>query len=259
LPDQPKIPGYSIAAYMKPADEVGGDYYDVICIDNDDCRSGACLRPQNPGQPQGFAPPGSITTVSQPSYWLAIGDVSGHGVPAGLIMMMVQTAIRAVIEESWQTATPEKILNTVNRVIYGNIQKLDEDKYMSITLMCIFPNGKVYYSGLHQDIIIYRAGRNTVELVETKGVWLGICSQINGLIGIDHLTLYPDDVMLLYTDGITEAVNLQEDMYSHERLIQVLQEYGPSSPQDIKNHIIHSLSDYCCDDDVTLLIIKKSS
>jgi serine phosphatase RsbU (regulator of sigma subunit) len=298
LPENPRIPGYEITAYMQPADEVGGDYYDVICIDNNNCRGGSCARPpnsgqsqgadpqhpnmgnhqglplqdlpqtQDPNQPPGFAPSGllstnhlslwdhSLTPAPDSSYWLAIGDVSGHGVPAGLVMMMVQTSIRSVLD-NMPHASPEKILESVNRVIYENIKKLGEDKYMSITLMAVQGNGTIYYSGLHQDMLIYRAEPQTVETVETKGMWLGMMENIEQLLPVEKLFLKSGDTLLLYTDGITEANRPDNEMYGEAKLAAMLTEHGSLPVEALKSTLLASLEAYACNDDITLMIIKR--
>jgi serine phosphatase RsbU (regulator of sigma subunit) len=302
LPEKPHIPGYEIAAYMKPADEVGGDYYDVIEIkgewlvdggqwlddpgraeekDKDPCRGGSCARPndsgqspktnpENPpnllsGQPQGFAPTGllstnhqPLTTASQPSYWLSIGDVSGHGVPAGLVMMMVQTSIRSVLK-AFPVAPPAMILTMVNSVIHENIKKLGEDKYMTITLMSVQPDGSIFYSGLHQDIMIYRSREKKVETIETRGMWLGISAEINEQLNIDRLILFPDDIMLLYTDGIIEAVDKDGAMFSDAKLQELLLQAGHFPLAEIKDSLVNALQTFTIHDDITFLIIKKNS
>ena len=145
LPRSPSISGLEIAAFMQPADEVGGDYYDVINAEGID--------------------------------WLVIGDVSGHGVPAGLIMMMVQTAIHTVLAGK-PDLKPDIMLSRVNRVITENIKKLNEDRYMTITVIASLAGGKFHFSGQHQHIMIYRCGSGTLDLVETDGIWLGIAESL---------------------------------------------------------------------------------
>jgi serine phosphatase RsbU (regulator of sigma subunit) len=243
------------------------------------CRGGSCARPKdsgqppktNPekppnllsGQPRGFAPTVPLitnhyplTTFSQPTYWLAIGDVSGHGVPAGLVMMMVQSTIRLALQ-ILPNGSPKEILHYVNQVIHENIQKLGEDKYMTITLFSIQPNGKIYYSGLHQDIVIFRAEKEEVEIIETKGMWIGMTENIEGMVQVDHLELAANDVMLLYTDGITEAVDKHGNMFSEEKLQQLFKKSGRQNPAEIKNEILQALNGYSCHDDITLMVIRK--
>jgi serine phosphatase RsbU (regulator of sigma subunit) len=317
LPKDPHIPGYDIAACMQPADEVGGDYYDVIeireeprlvpdgitprwgekvrgekvdaergeeedgatcrggaCLHPDSerdeekngkpCRGGSCAGPQASGQPQraNLQHPnmGNLqdptTTAPETSHWLTIGDVSGHGVPAGLVMMMVQTCIRSVIREN-PTATPAQILHSVNITIHENIQKLGEDKYMTITLMAVQPDGTIYYSGLHQDIIIYRADKKDIEVIETKGMWIGMLPDLQGMLKVDQITLHSGDTMLLYTDGLTEAKDKNNAMFSEEKLAQIFKHLAAKPPAQIKEDILQHLEPYSCDDDITLLIIKK--
>jgi serine phosphatase RsbU (regulator of sigma subunit)/ligand-binding sensor domain-containing protein len=278
LPKEPCIPGLEISAYMKPADEVGGDYYDVICIDNNDRRGGSCARPKDSGQPQGADPqrpnmgnhkglPLQIyqplstnhqppTTAPEPSYWLSIGDVSGHGVPAGLIMMMVQTSIHTALQII-PHAPPDAILAYVNRIIHQNIRKMGEDKYMTINIISYAGHGVFYFSGLHQDIMIYRNSDHQVETIETRGMWLGLTDQIATLLPVDSITLQPGDIMLLYTDGIPEAMDNFQQMYSSEKLCRLLQENGQKPLSKIKETILASLSNYTCHDDITFMLIKR--
>ena len=124
LPSDPQMKGYEISGHMTPCDDVGGDYYDVINYREMD--------------------------------WLIIGDVSGHGVPAGLIMMMVQTSIRSTLEQN-PRLEPSKLLALVNKTITSNIRQLDENKYMTITVLAAIESGKFAFSGMHQDILVYRA------------------------------------------------------------------------------------------------------
>ncbi len=172
LPETPAIKGYEIAANMTPADMVGGDYYDIINVGGRD--------------------------------WLVIGDVSGHGVSAGLIMMMVQTSIHLVLYQN-PAVNPSKLLTVVNKTISENIKKIDETKYMTINVLACFDDGNFIHAGLHQDILIYRALTSTVESIETDGVWLGIEDDIDGMMTDSSLKINNGDTMLLYTDGITEA------------------------------------------------------
>src|SRR5262249_18499339 len=117
VPAAPQLAQCEVAASMKPADQVGGDYYDVV-------RAG-CVE------------------------WILIGDVSGHGVPAGLVMMMCQTAVRTVLEVR-PDIMPDELLASVNAVLTRNIKKLGEDKYMTISAFRREADGTVYFSGAHQ-------------------------------------------------------------------------------------------------------------
>jgi serine phosphatase RsbU (regulator of sigma subunit) len=176
LPSETRFRDYEVSAMMVPASTVGGDYYDIIRTDGSD--------------------------------WVLIGDVSGHGVTAGLTMMMVQTAIRTVVLGGGSDAhqlTPAQVLSKVNNAVRGNLQKVDEDHYMTITGLQL-DGSSVRYAGLHQDILIYRAATRAVERVETRGMWIGPVDDIAPLLRDDTLELASGDIVLLFTDGITEAM-----------------------------------------------------
>jgi serine phosphatase RsbU (regulator of sigma subunit) len=235
LPVNPAIPGYRISAFMAPADDVGGDYYDVINTDG--------------------------------SAWVVIGDVSGHGVPAGIIMMMVQTAIHTAIIQN-PGLNPARLLSIINRSITENIKQLDEDKYMTITVFAAYRDGKFHFSGLHQDVLVYRAASATTEQVKTDGMWIGIMEDISGLVNDSTLTLEIGDSMLVYTDGITEAwekgvmddvQQRAERMFGEDKLNDLLRRMGGGQPDEIKEGILEALQEYQCHDDVTMVILKRVS
>jgi predicted ATPase/serine phosphatase RsbU (regulator of sigma subunit) len=176
LPSDTRFRDYEVSAMMLPASTVGGDYYDIIRTDGSD--------------------------------WLLIGDVSGHGVTAGLTMMMIQTAIRTVVLGNGADRgplTPAQVLSRVNAAVRSNLKKVDQDHYMTITGLQL-DGARVRYSGLHQDILVYRAAVDAVERVATHGMWIGPIDDIGPLLRDDTLELSHGDTMLLYTDGITEAM-----------------------------------------------------
>jgi serine phosphatase RsbU (regulator of sigma subunit) len=235
LPDTPKIEGYDIDAAMVPADNVGGDFYDVINVDGHD--------------------------------WIIIGDVSGHGVTAGLVMMMVQTSIHTAIIQN-PGLSPVKLLAVINRAITDNLRHLREDKYITITVFAAHSEGVFHFSGLHQDILVYRKVSDSVEIISTSGVLVGIEDDIENKISEDVFSLGPGDSMLIYTDGIIEAWRTgtvrdkriaAEDMYGIERLSETFRAMGRSSAREIKEKILASMDDYQRTDDVSLVIVKRLS
>jgi serine phosphatase RsbU (regulator of sigma subunit) len=186
-------------------------------------------------------------------------------VPAGLIMMMVQTSLRSVLVVHPETS-PSELLVQVNGIISENIKKFGEEKYMTITVMACIKDGCFFYSGLHQDLMIYRAKSGIVEVFETDGMWLGIYSNIQGMVCNSSLTLDVGDTMLLFTDGITEAIKAdtpagpsecEADMFGQERLRDILFTMGNLTTEEIKTGILKMLSSYVCHDDVTMMILKR--
>lgn len=224
LPLKPAIDNFEVAAFMLPASDVGGDYYNILNICGHD--------------------------------WIVIGDVSGHGVPAGLVMMMVNAAIKTVILEN-PGVSPSHLLTVVNNSLSDDIRRISNDKYMTISALAYHRDGMFTFSGLHQDIMIFRVREGEVESVETSGIWLGIFDDIKGINNDESVRLDVGDVMILFTDGITEARDAVGAMFSDEGLKSCLRETGKKSPEEIKSMIMERLKPYTLNDDVTLVVIKR--
>ena len=226
LPDKQKVQGYEIAATMKPAREVGGDYYDII------------------ETPQG-------------DKWVTIGDVSGHGVDSGLIMMMAQTSILSKVCNNG-SCSPSEMLDSINGIIRENITRLGSDHYM--TMMALRLNAThLTVAGKHQDLIIYRSALNRTETIPIPGTWLGISEDIKkGLTDVD-VQIDRGDIVLLFTDGITEATNPQGEMYGQTRLEQALNAYADLPVGKLRDRIIGDVHAFQEEqlDDMTLVVIKK--
>ncbi len=227
LPKSTHLPGYDIAAVMHPADSVGGDYYDVIQTD----RSG----------------------------WILIGDVSGHGVSAGLVMMMVQVAVRTVIltaRAEQQPLSPAMVLAHVNRAVRQNLALMGQDQYMTITAL-EFDGNRVTYAGLHQDILVHRAATDSMERLESKGIWLGFEDEISGLLENETVTLEPGDSILLYTDGVTESVvdGRMLETPGLARRFQALASQG-LPPAGVVERVLAPIGTKDLRDDVTALVAR---
>lgn len=226
LPENKRLKGFEIDATMFPAIEVGGDYYDII-------ETGSGER------------------------WVTIGDVSGHGVDSGLIMMMAQTSIISMVN-SMTHASPSVVVESVNGIIRENISRLGSDHYM--TLMAIRINGsQMTVAGKHQDIIVYRSKQNQTEVIPTIGTWLGISDNIGRYLEDKTVNFSPGDIVLLFTDGITEATNQAGEMYGQARLEQALNQYADLPISTLMNNIIKEVERFQAEqlDDMTLIVMKK--
>ncbi|MGB3491581.1 MAG: ammonium transporter [Elainellaceae cyanobacterium] len=220
------IAGLDIAGFMEPATEVGGDYYDVW-------------------QQEGHVR-------------IGIGDVTGHGLESGVVMLMAQTAVRALLASG--ETDPARLLNAVNRTIYDNTRRMESYKNMTIALLD-YEAGVLRLSGQHEELIIVRQN-GEIEIVDTidLGFPLGLESDISSFIDETCVQLQPNDVAVLYTDGITEAVNIEREQYGLNRLYQVLIENRHADANAIRRAVIQNVLAHVGEatifDDLTLVILK---
>jgi predicted ATPase/serine phosphatase RsbU (regulator of sigma subunit)/tRNA A-37 threonylcarbamoyl transferase component Bud32 len=221
------IEGLEIAGYMEPADEVGGDYYDVLQQD------------------------GKVK--------IGIGDVTGHGLESGVLMLMTQTAVRT-LQQSHQT-DPVQFLDILNRTIYGNVQRINPDKNLTLALLD-YSDGTLSISGQHEEIIVVRAG-GLVERIDTTdlGFPIGLDEEITDFIASEQVQLNPGDVVVLYTDGITEAFDIARQQYGIERLCKVVSQNCEGTALEIRQAVIEDVRRHIGEqkvfDDITLVVLKQ--
>lgn len=222
-----QIAGLDIAGFMQPATEVGGDYYDVVQYN------------------------GKIK--------IGIGDVTGHGLESSMVMLMVQAAVRTLIANG--ESNPTKLLNTVNRLIYDNTRRMRSPKNMTLSLL-EYEAGVLRLTGQHEELIIVRTD-GSIEHIDTidLGFPLGLESDISEFIAETIIQLNTGDIAVLYTDGITEAVNLQKEQYGLDRLYHVLKQTRDRCANEIRQAIITDLMQHIDQqtvfDDITLLVLKR--
>jgi len=228
LPPEPSLPNYQIAGTMIPTDDVGGDYYDVFSTDG------------GPG-------------------WVLIGDVSGHGVTAGLIMMMVQSAVRTAALRALggvDQLAPAAVLSHVNACLWNNLQQISGEQYMTITALR-FEGGTVTYAGLHQDLLVYRAATGQIDRIETNGVWIGVLEDISSVLEDSTLELEAGDIVLLYTDGVTE-LSENGKMLGTDGLVSKFRSTvaRTTDPAAIVQGIVGPLTGKDVNDDVTVMALR---
>jgi len=155
---------------------------------------------------------------------------------------------------------PSVVLEAVNSVLRENISRFGSDHYM--TMMALrFNDREMTFAGKHQDMIIYRAALNKTEVIQSTGTWLGIADHIGKYLVDRTIRIAEDDIILLFTDGITEATNTEGQMYGQERLEQALNHYADLPGGKLLDKIISEVKDFQEEqlDDMTLVVIKKSS
>lgn len=226
LPRGFRVSGLEIAAQMIPATEVGGDYYDVLPV-KDGC-------------------------------WLAIGDVAGHGLTAGLVMLMIQSIVAGIARQKPE-ATPSDLLGVLNRVLFENVrERLQQDEHATLSLMRYDRSGRLVFAGAHEEIVIFRAKERKFEYVETPGPWMGAVPDVGRFTVDSQNQLYPNDIMLLYTDGITEAMDARGRQFGLERMCAAFDEVKDEGVEKIRDHLISEVMKWTSEqfDDVTLLVAR---
>jgi predicted ATPase/serine phosphatase RsbU (regulator of sigma subunit)/tRNA A-37 threonylcarbamoyl transferase component Bud32 len=221
------IEGLEIAGFMEPAEEVGGDYYDVL----------------NHG--------GKVT--------IGIGDVTGHGLESGVLMIMAQTAIRTLLIHNETDRV--KLLQTVNQTLFDNVERMDSGKNMSLSLL-EYRDNTLHLSGQHEEVIVVRSS-GEVERIDTMelGFPIALEADIADFIASTEIQLNSGDVVVLYTDGITEAFDMNKEQYGIEPLIEVVVLNRELSAAEIKQAVIDDVRRYMGEqkvfDDITLVVIKQ--
>ena len=220
----PEGHGFEVYGNMAPARNVGGDFFDVIPLEND--RLG-----------------------------LAVADVSDKGVPAALFMMSSRTLLKgAAIGHS----APGDVLSEVNDLLTE-----DNETIMFVTLLyAVFDpeSGLITYAnGGHNNPMLVHADGTSEELATTRGVALGVMPGLE--YSQDSITLGPGDTLILYTDGVSEAMNSEGEEFGMERFEQIFVDNPPASARQVNELVLQAVSDFAGDvpqsDDVTCLVLRK--
>ena len=197
VPDHcPVIEGVNLAARCRPAFQVGGDYYDFI--------------PTRPRQ---------LGRRRERGRWaLVVGDVMGKGVPAGLLMTLLRGMLRA---EALSGHAPERILHDLNQLAQEDLAH--SHRFVTLFYSDYDPLTRLlrYANAAHNPPLLWRRQRNRVERLDAPGLLIGLQSEAT-YHGASTV-LDPGDVVLYYTDGVTEASGLNGERYDEERLVTSLQ------------------------------------
>ena len=220
------IPDLDIASHVEPADEVGGDYYDVLHT------------------PDGVK--------------IGIGDVTGHGVESGVLMLMVQSVGRALHERG--VDDPRAFLEVLNRAIYKNIERTKSGKHFSLSFLD-YADGEVTISGQHEEVIIIRRD-GAVSRLDTMdlGFPIGLEENIGDFVSMTTFPFGQGDMIVLFTDGITEAESETGELYGIERLVASAARAHARTAADAAAAIVSDLKAHIgtqkVHDDITLVVVK---
>src|SRR6266850_6632942 len=227
--EAPKVNGFEISGMNIPARQVSGDYFDYIKVDEE--RLG-----------------------------VAIADVSGKGVPASLIMAICRSVLRS---EAIGNPSPADVLQKVNRQLYPDIK---EDMFISMAYVILdhARNTIALSRAGHDAPLLYQRATETVTPVKPPGMVVGIDSGsvFDRITGDFALTLERDDCLLLYTDGVTEALDANGDEFGFDRMIQCVRASAPEGAPAIITRLIDELRSFVGaqpqNDDITLIAIRKT-
>jgi serine phosphatase RsbU (regulator of sigma subunit)/anti-sigma regulatory factor (Ser/Thr protein kinase)/transposase len=226
----PQIEGYEIGATYRSAKEVGGDYYDFFWVDP--------------------------TTLG-----IVVADVSGKGVPGSMVMTMIRTAMRL---EARGNKSAADVLAKVNTHVTGDMKK-----GMFVTMFYIILDSRDrsinFASAGHNPMILYRGTTKEVYFLKPKGFPVGIDLPEEDMfannMALQKVSLQKNDILVIYTDGITEAMNPEKLQFGEDRLVQVIKENSHLTPSEFVEKLNESIAQFTRgaeqNDDITVVAIKE--
>jgi len=225
----PSITGYSVAARYSPCFEVGGDYYDILQLDND-------------------------------HVGIVVADVSGKGIPASMIMTMARSLIRMESERNLSTADT---LKKVNRILARDLRR-----GMFVTALYYILNIRTgiltVSSAGHNPLIVWRKDRNSYELINPNGIALGFDRGpvFDRTVQEESIQINQGDVIIGFTDGVVETMNQNNQEFGSERFYKLLGTLYKLEPPQIIDSVISTLSEYKGripqHDDITIVCLKRA-
>jgi len=225
----PQLEGFEIDAAYRAALEVGGDYYDFFEVDRN-------------------------------SIGIVVADVSGKGIGSSMVMTMIRTSMRL---EARGNKRASDVLNKVNRTAMGDIKK-----GMYVTMFYVILDSKKrtvnYSSAGHNPMILYRGDTKTVSFLNPGGIAVGIDlgdpDEFKKRITSEKLRLKKGDLLFIYTDGITEAMNEKREQFGENRLVEFIKKYAHLPASDFKRRLNDEIGaftkGYPQNDDITFVVLK---
>lgn len=232
IPGDIALPGLEMASHVHPVESVGGDYLDVY-RDGDRC-------------------------------WFLLGDVTGHGLGAGLVMLMAQSTMSALLRVR-PDISPRELNFVANRVLAANLARLQERRHLTAVSLLRTRGNRFVVSGTHDSLLVYRARSGTVETCEMNHfpVGLGFAPDLaEGEFGEDALELGPGDTLLMFTDGVTEAARAGDPragLFGTDPLVRLLERHAHNPLSQFKQELLDELDRFtgrAYDDDVTFVALR---
>ncbi|MAQ64057.1 hypothetical protein CL647_06860 [bacterium] len=234
IPQNHVIPNCTTSAYLRSSDEVGGDFYDIHTKNNHN--------------------------------WIILGDVAGHGIGSGMVMLMIQSIFSSLIHSS-KLIDPASINKQANKILCQNFERLSEPRPISLVTLHT-EDGKTFkFHGNHENLFIYKHNEKKVihHSINHLPFGIGLTDELkNKCFQSSSISLSEKDVLLLATDGLTEAYkegNPKKEQFNDTRIKQLLEDIGTESTETIKTNLIENINTFTNKiflDDITFIIIKHN-
>jgi len=229
LPVSPAVPGFEVAARMKPAEDVGGDLYDILAFGD--------------------------------TFWVLVGDVSGHGINCGLVMMMAQSAAYAAIADD-PHCTPASVIAAVNRVVHENVRiRMRRDDYLTLMAARYMGDGRFIAAGAHQPVFIRRGG-GKVDVIEPAGPWVGLSRSVEPPPMPEYeFSLGKGDLVFFVTDGLLEAKDGGTDLFGEDRVKDLLSRGEVPSASQALTDVFAAVErfSHVQEDDMTGVVLRRKN
>jgi sigma-B regulation protein RsbU (phosphoserine phosphatase) len=220
----PALPGYELDAVAQPTKMIGGDYYDII-------------------------------KLSDGKFALVVADVSGKGVPAALLVSTLHASLHAYIGGTLDLA---ELVAKLNQVVYANTEP---ERFITlfIGILDVPQSTFTYVNAGHNFPFVFRPSSNSLSTLGSGGLPLGMFEAVQ--FQKETITLSQQDTIVLYTDGVTEAMNKSFKEYGEDRLRKRIVEDGEKPAGALKNDIVSDVARFVADepqsDDLTLMVVKR--
>jgi serine phosphatase RsbU (regulator of sigma subunit) len=219
----PRFEEFRIHAFNNPTRYVGGDFYDFLQLSSGE--------------------------------WVGVlADVSGKGMPAALLSSMLLGALNMEFSAG---AQPEKVLNRLNRLL---CEKSLPWQFVTLFLFLLSPQGTGQcISAGHNPVYVFRSGTQQIETLGADGYVLGMFDFASWQSRPFHLG--KGDVLVVYSDGVTEAQNQQDEMFGQERLLQIIRQQAPRGSKSLEQKFLKALAEFTQGapqiDDITFVVVEK--